>query len=208
MAKVSDSVLGNISGKIGPVVVYTRKGESIVREHVIPKDPQTPAQLAQRMKLTLANSGLKPLKNHINVGYKGTDITYRKLVGVAMREYIVGDYPNLCIDYSRVIVSKGKMKLPMYASAELENKTNSVNISWDTQIPSNSKQGKANDLVVVVCFNEKLLESCTASKSAKREEGFVSVDLPKYWKTDDVHFWLYLTSNFAQNRSDSLYIKI
>ncbi len=41
MAKISDSVLGDISGKIGPVVADMRNGESVVREHVISKDPKT-----------------------------------------------------------------------------------------------------------------------------------------------------------------------
>lgn len=208
MAKISDSVLGDISGKIGPVVAYMRNGESVVREHVIPKDPKTPAQLAQRMKLKLANNGLKPLKNQINMGYEGTDFTYRKVVGVTMKENIVGEYPNLRINYSRVKISDGKLQMPDYANVEFDINTHTAKFYWDNKTPSNPKLGKSNDLVRIVLFNEKLLETFTAPKSENREKGIISITIPESWLIEDVHFWLFLRSQNLKDKSDSLYIKL
>ena len=208
MVKISESVLGDISGKIGPVVAYMRNGESIVREHVIPKDPKTPAQLAQRMKLKLANNGLRPLKNQINIGYEGTGFTYRKVVGITMKENIVGGYPNLRIDYSRVKISEGKLQLPDYANVEFDIKTHTAKFYWDNQTPSNSKLGKSNDLVRIFLFNEKHMVGLTAPESENREKGFMTIAIPENWSIDDMHFWLILRSQHFKDKSDSLYIKL
>lgn len=57
------SIFGTLSGKIGNVVVYERNGKQIVRSNPKQRDPKTPAQLAHRLKFSLANKGLSPLNN-------------------------------------------------------------------------------------------------------------------------------------------------
>ena len=58
--------LGKISGKIGPYVAYVRKdGTQVLREHIIPKDPKTPKQLAYRMRFGMVNKCLSPLNKAI-----------------------------------------------------------------------------------------------------------------------------------------------
>lgn len=77
----------------------------IVRVHTVPHDPMTKAQLAQRAKLTLFNMGLSPLNNVIKEGYRNNSGAYRSLVGKTMREFVVGEYPNFSIDYSKIQIA-------------------------------------------------------------------------------------------------------
>ncbi len=61
------------------------------------------------MKFSLSNKGLSPLNKIIKIGYKNSDKNYRKLVGEAYHNAIVGEYPNFTMDYSMIKVSDGKV---------------------------------------------------------------------------------------------------
>lgn len=58
MARSKNTLLKGASGKIGDIVTFERNGTQVIREYVIPKDPKSPAQLAQRMKCGVVNKGL------------------------------------------------------------------------------------------------------------------------------------------------------
>lgn len=195
-----------ISGKIGNVVYFERGGKQLIREHVVPKDPQTPAQLTQRMKLSLANKGLKPLKEIIKEGCKNDKNAYRSLVGLTMKENIIGEYPNLYIDYSKLKIVEGRLQLPSYVQIEIDTKSDLANIRWNTHNNSTLRYGTENDIVKIVCLNIKYLTAYHVSTHKIRSEGSASITLPKDWQPKDIHFWMYLTSQDMQHNSDSVYI--
>ena len=141
------------SGKIGPVVVYTTKyGTEVLREHVIPKDPKTPKQLAYRMKFALVSSCLSPFSSIIKDGYTQKRGAYRTVVSNALREAIEGEYPNFSINYSKIQLTNGKLKLPSKIEASIQN--NLLIITWNPQTKGLPVLNRSDDKVNIICLDE------------------------------------------------------
>src|SRR5699024_4344161 len=118
------------SGKIGPVVVYTTKyGTEVLREHVIPKDPKTPKQLAYRMKFTLVSRAVSPFSKIIKDGHNQKPGAYRAVLSKALHEAIEGEYPNFNFNYSKIQLTNGKLKLPSKIEAAIQN--NLFILTWN-----------------------------------------------------------------------------
>lgn len=197
---------GGISGKMGPVVAYVRNDKQIVRIHTIPRDPKTPAQLAQRAKLSLVNKGLSPLSKLIKQGHGGDPGAYRKLVGKAIRECVIGEYPNLSINYSKIQVSEGKLLLPNNFEATFHPSSRQVLFQWGTEPSDASKWNNANDALEVVFLDADTLTMQRANTFVKRAAGSATVELPEGWQPSQAHCWIFFLSNDLQDRSNSLYV--
>lgn len=208
MARSKFPFLGGISGKIGPIVAFVRYDKQFVRIHTIPRDPKTTAQLAQRAKLTLVNKGLSPLNKVIKQNYPNNSGAYRSLVGKTIREFVVGEYPNLSIDYSKIQIAEGRLLLPEPVTAAFNPDSNQVSFNWDTQQTTTSKWCRADDMVHIVIFNAPTLTVFKSPGIVKRFAGMASVELPKGWDPPHTHCWIYLSSHDHEQNSNSLYVKI
>ena len=210
MASSQDPIFGRLSGKIGPVVTYVSNGKQVVRSHVIPKDPKTPKQLAHRMKVSLINKGLSPLNKIIKLGFKSSDKTYRKLVGEAYHTTVIGEYPNLTLDYSKVQIAEGDVQLPVDVTVEISTDAisgiSTANFKWGKQISVSSQMGRNDDQVNVVCLNQAELYAVSSLNTAPRIAGKASFAIPKGWKIEDIHFWIFLSTSDLQFNSNSIYV--
>ncbi len=210
MASSQDPIFGRLSGKIGPVVTYVSNGKQVIRSHVIPKDPKTPKQLAHRMKVGLINKGFSPLNNIIKLGFKNSEKTYRKLVGEAYHSTIIGEYPNLTLDYSKVQVAEGDVQSPVDVTVEISTDDstdiNTAHFNWEKQISVSSQMGRNDDQVNVVCLNQAELYAVNSLNTAPRIAGKASFAIPKGWKIEDIHFWIFLSTSDLQFNSNSIYV--
>lgn len=207
MARTKNILLKGASGKIGDIVTFEREGTQVIREYVIPKDPKSPAQLAQRMKLKLANKGLSPLKFIIRRGHIGNSKAYRSSISKTMKNCIAGDYPNMTLDYSKVKLAEGKLQLPENISTQFDNKTNTIYFSWNSSLTFSDQPGRSDDKVNIISLNEKLLVANQISNTPIRSDGKASLKLPNNWEIADTHIWIYLTSYDLLQNSDSMYLK-
>ena len=202
------------SGKIGPVVVYTTKyGTEVLRKHVIPKDPKTPKQLAYRMKFALVSSGLSPFSKIIKDGYNQKRGAYRAVFSKTISEAIEGEYPNFSLNYSKIQLTEGKLKLPSKIEASKQN--NSLIITWNPQTKGLPVLNRSDDKVNIVCLDESTNKVFVKYNAAKRGYGEVNIDINKLLKRDSesqtmnfekLHFWLYLSSKYGEDNSGSWYV--
>lgn len=99
MAK-NNPFIGNASGKIGDIVLYNARGQQIVRKYnPSPHNPQSPAQLLQRVVLKTSSLGysfLQAITDHSFQGYApGTESQSRfTKLNVAMMRLQLADYIN------------------------------------------------------------------------------------------------------------------
>ena len=204
------------SGKIGPVVVYTTKyGTEVLREHVIPKDPKTPKQLAYRMKFALVSSGLSPFSKIIKDGYNQKRGAYRAVFSKTISEAIEGEYPNFSLNYSKIQLTDGKLKLPSKIDASIQN--NLLIITWNPQTKGLPVLNRSDDKVNIVCLDESTNKVFVKYNAAKRGDGEVNIDIIKLLKRDSesqtinsekLHFWLYLSSIDGKYNSESRYLGV
>mgnify|MGYP000847450217 CR=1 FL=1 len=208
MARSKNTLLKGASGKIGDIVTFERNGTQVIREYVVPKDPKTPAQLAQRMKCGVVNKGLSPLKNEIKRGHIGNRKAYRSAISNAMKNCIVGKYPNLSLDYSLIQIAEGKIQLPQNISVDIDNNHNRVNLSWNIDLEFPDKPGRPDDKLNVVYFNEKFSVAKLLLSAPARSDGKACLSLTDNWEIADTHIWVYMTSYSLLHNSDSLYLKL
>ena len=203
-----------LSGKIGPIVAYTTKyGTEVIRKHVIPKDPKTPKQLAYRMKFTLVNSSLSPFSKIIKDGYIQKHNAYRGVVSQVLREAIEGEYPNFSINFSKIQLTDGKLKLPSKIDGYLQN--NSLIISWNPHTKGQPALNRSDDRINIICFDQSKNEVFVKYNAARRGDGEVSIDINKLLKrdsesqtinTEKLNCWVYLSSKYGENNSGSWYL--
>ena len=206
MASFKDSFFSKLSGKIGPITTYVLNGKQVVRKSTKPNDPKTPKQLAHRMKFALVNKGLSPLNRSIKLGHRGDTYAYRRLVGKAYHEAIVGEYPDFALDYSKIKIAEGKLQLPAEIKMELDDENRAVNFTWEAKIATSQNLAKANDQINIVAFNVKENIVDSFSGVAIRSDGKASITLPRGWNLEDTHFWVYFSSFTLQMNSGSVYV--
>lgn len=198
-----------ITGKIGPVVHYvTKDGKLVIREHVIPHNPQTPKQQANRQKMGLVNKRLSPLAPFIKRGHPELYNAYRSVVGKACREAVVGKYPNLEFDYSKIQIASGNLPVPVDVQLQYDSEAGSVIFRWDLGSTETSQSINGIDKVYIVCFNADLPTEGLLMQPATRADGEATVEHPAEWDISNTHFWMYFSSPDLQQNSSSLYFKV
>ena len=202
-----------VSGKIGPVVAYTSQfGKHVLRKHVIPTDPKTPKQLAYRMKFGLVNSSLTPFSKIIKDGFIKKHNAYRSVISKAIKEAIVGEYPNFSIDYSKIPLAEGKLKLPSDITVNIDNKVGALQLTWSTQNLDYTNYNQSDDILNIVCFNENAQSVFVKHDAARRQNGKMVFFFDKIIETcgsyNNLHFWIYFSSMDGKDNSGSWYVEV
>jgi hypothetical protein len=207
MGSIDLKKIGALSGKIGPLIAYvTNDGKQAFRTYTKPVDPQTPKQMANRMKLGLVNKSLAPLCKVIKQGYPDEPNAYRKLVGKACREAVEGEYPNLRFNYSKIHITRGMLQLPSQVHREYHPDTHELHFTWDAILTWASLPGNYQDKVTIVCLHAGEQPEVIIHHAGTRDDGRATLRLPEGWQVEQTHSWLYLTSYNKQLHSTSIYI--
>ena len=199
MAKYYSSTFGKISGRHGNAVAVVRKdGSTYLRLYAKAGNPRTDKQQAHRAKFALTSRSLAPF-NPI----------FKKTIGItngisiarsyAFKNAIVGEYPNLSVDYSKLMFSFGTLE-------KLHNATIAINeaimtVSWDFKKMYNCH---GNDRVSIVVFNKETNQSLHIEDVAMRSDRATKVQVNDSWANDDLCVWAYATQ--GDKRSDSVFV--
>ena len=196
MATYLSTTFGRITGRVGDVVAYGRNGKQIIRRYVVPHNPRTEKQQAQRRKFAVVQTSLRELRESIAFGY-GRKTDFCKAVSYAMSHAVKGFYTHQSIDYSQVQISKGS--LPVSFGAQVLLQGDSITLSWDTMLP----QDHAGDEVNVVLLNSVSRRAKLIHTGVKRGKGNFTLQLPASAPTGTFHVWMFFSYGTA--RSDSMY---
>ena len=205
MAKFNSTTFGTISGRHGSAVAATTKdGKSYLRIFRAPSDPKSKKQVAQRTKFAFANSSLSCFRGLFKETFNNSK-GMNTGVSYALKDAIVGEYPDFTIDYSKLTFTTGSINQVLSASASLNN--NKVTIKWDFIEASLSK---ADDNVSFIFFNENTQLSIHMKGACLRGDKTFEVELPEAWKGSEVHCWMYVSATnnlMSTNYSVSQYIE-
>lgn len=116
MATLHNGIFGTISGKIGSLVYYYFLGKQRVRTMPKKSNKQpSAAQIAQRMRLGLIVNFFAGVKTLIRKGYgnaKGASSGTNRCIAYHLKHAIEGDFPTQIIDYSKVVLTNGRLEMP------------------------------------------------------------------------------------------------
>lgn len=207
MGKISQGILGGISGKVGNVIGGSWKGIDYIR--VKPSsvaNPRTEGQVNQRNKFTEVLEFLQPNLGFVKVGFKGAAIKqteFNAAMSYNLRNAITGSAPNFSVDYANALLSKGKLNKPKDPTANYDT-AGHVHFSWT----ENTGEGdaKEEDLMMMLVYNPSKKESVYVLTGTVRAEEEFSMSVPSSFVGDLVHSYIAILNQEGTITSDSVYL--
>lgn len=126
---------GPFTGRIGQLVGYMRRGQLVARARPHPSNkPATLKQLSSRKQFSMAMQFVSPIKDFVSYSFHPETKGTPKIPQNAATSYfrtlaIQGEYPDYWIDFSKVMMSKGDLPVPVNASVALSG--NLLTFKWD-----------------------------------------------------------------------------
>lgn len=119
-----------------------------------------------------------------------------------LRNAITGTYPNHSIDYTKAMVSRGSLALPL--NIQKLNNDGEIAVSWLDN--SGTANALDTDFAMLLAYNANKEEALyDMTQSCRGDEG-TSITYPSNWVGDTVHIYLAFVSEDGTLVSDSVYV--
>lgn len=209
MARIFSGILGDFQGKVGNVIGSRWRGISYIRSLPRPSGKKpSEKQLAVRMKFSLASAFVYPIRSIVNIGFMDPKITgstaVANLIGSIINTAIIGTYPELKIDYSKVIISKGGVPslkgLGMTANSPSE-------FILSSAFTAGRFSGKGSDKVLVVVYDD-LKKAYLVVEDATRLSKQAKISATEHMTSDSLHVWVFCIEENTNEVSESQYLLI
>ncbi len=207
MAKL-DNLLEGGQGSLGNLVLYKMHGKSYVRTKPSQyRDKKSPAQLAQRQRLQVINSFLRAFREPLRVTF-AAEATGRSALQAAqsynMRNALMGEYPDIVVDKSKALLSKGPLSLP--AGASVSAHPEGLLIEW---VNGEEAAGSAAEhTLVVMALSEETDRSDYKFTEVRRSDGrYVWNPALSVSENALPDVWIAFRNNDLTGWSDSMYLK-
>lgn len=117
MGKLNKGIFGGVTGKVGNLVGYTLNGKDVVRLIGKNDKPASLKQLASRQAVKVTGEFLNPVLSFINIGFaqEARDMglyPHNMAFSYCRKNSLKGSYPNVEIDFSKVLFAKGNGLAP------------------------------------------------------------------------------------------------
>lgn len=199
MGAIKQGILGGFSGKVGTVIGFVKNGMAFMKglatSHA---DAHSPAQQAQRAKFSLVINFLRPLVALLRIGFKDASSTmsgFNAAMAYTMKNAVTGIYPDLVIDYTKVLVCRGNLPGALNPTA-LAIVAGIVDFAWDNN--AWDAGADATDKVVLVIYNPAKQISVSVIGDATRADGIESIELPDLFSQDEVQCYMGFTNATQQ----------
>ena len=206
MATTTNSVFGAFIGTIGPVTGFMRNGKNVLRTSTSSiQNKRAPLQLAQREKIRICNRFTKVFagsgffnKSFPAYGHTGTG--FNRVTSVLMSRAVTGVYPNMQLNYPKVLVSKGRLPGAQLAKASIKNGI--IHFSF----ADNSSDGiaSADDTIILVAYAPDLQQAIFTLYGGFRKDKKASLNVTAF-KGHAVETWIGFLSADEQDVSDSVW---
>lgn len=206
MAKFIAGSFGYPSGKIGNSVFYMLNGQLVCRAIGKPGKPSL-KQLANRQAMAVTMQLLNPMADFINVSFKlEAEGTFKNPHNIATsynkKEALTGSYPNISVDYTKVVLSKGSLEMAKHL--HVTKGEDGINLTWDTGIAEN---GDIDDSVMVMVCHPVQKKASNYLNAARREDGGCFIPLNRDWKlAEQMEIYVCFKSANGKLISDSAYV--
>lgn len=217
MARIDQGILGPFSGKVGEVIGSSWKGIPYIKARPTQfHDAKTPRQLTHRLKLQTAHGFARSIKNIIEIGFRnvtGTQTPYNNAVSYLMKNALVGEYPEVGVDPSKVVVSQGKL-----AGAEdctiSTKEDGTITFTWGDASSKGNVSPEGNfssesnnspeDQAILLAYN--FAQQQGVSNQVYRKDKSGSVKIPKEWEGDGIACYIFFASDINKDVSNSKFL--
>ncbi|WP_316815852.1 DUF6266 family protein [Pedobacter nyackensis] len=208
MAKLKKGIFGPLSGKLGNVIGSSWKGIAYIREETEKKEnppPRSPAQIANEQKMNFVNTLLMPFHTYIEVGFQHLAIQKTALSAAYSQNFhhaVIGVYPDLSVDYSKFMISKGA--LPGLISPNLElTAPDTLTIDWED---NTNPVASYDDLLMLVVYSPELHFSDGFIGGVKRASKIADFTFDPQLIGKELEVYLGLVSSNGKKVANSVYM--
>jgi len=171
MGTIIKGILGGFSGKVGTVIGGTWKGIDYMRSRSSNRN-QNPSetQLAQQLKFALVMHFVQPMASLLEISFHDFAI---KMTGINnafaynLKNAVTGIYPSFTIDYSRSLVSRGKLP-NVLAPAVTTGAGSILTFSWIDN--SGAGLAKPTDQAILVAYCPELRQAIYTTAGGLRSD--------------------------------------
>jgi len=173
MAKVKSGIALGISGTIGEITLCQQPdGSTTARNKQKKSDkPRTTGQLSTQMDTSLISEFFRPISYYIEVGFEletNLSLNANNIAAPHLRKNAVtGVYPNRTIDYSKVLLTRGKMPPPKDATVTVTDI--GFAFTWDTSVELPGTH--FSDQIMLMAHFTALKKAVYVTGSAQRHTG-------------------------------------
>ncbi|WP_435415082.1 DUF6266 family protein [Polaribacter aestuariivivens] len=207
MGKISQGILGGLSGKVGNVIGGNWKGIDYLRiKPSSVRNPRTEGQVNQRNRFSITLNYLQPNLGFIKLGYKSfatKKTEFNAAMSYVLNNAVSGTAPNFTIDYSLALLSRGTLSGVLNGTTDLST-AGEVTFNWD----DNSTEGNANadDKAMILVYNPEKKESIYTLDGANRTTGTDVISIPSSYVGDTVHLFMAFVTSDNGTVSNSIYL--
>lgn len=186
MARIENGPFGNISGRVGNVVVYMLNGKMVMRS--LPSVKRKKASGRQKETQDLFANVVKPVraaKSFIKIGFAGVKgfSAYHTALSLNLQRMA----ENGQFSYSKMIFSKGKLAAAIEPLALIDSNLK-LTISWQQNEPS--KPCTDTDTVLLLVLNTSLNHAEFEFNAGKRSAGNASIQLKRAEKANQLEVYI------------------
>lgn len=206
MGRLKHGILGPVQGKVAHLVGYELNGQAVIRaigrneKEPSPKQNNNTAQMAALMKFfskmdTLLKTGFTPKASGTTLNYHNVAVKLNK------PSALKGFYPDVEIDYPKIVISAGDLPQPVSPTMTLEN--GQIDFTWSTtdlEWPDNT------DRVMLLAYSPALDEHEFVYSGAMRHAGKESLKIPAELQSQLMHVYISFVSDDRTRAADSLYM--
>lgn len=205
MRKKKNSPFGDFIGRIGNMVCYPLNGQIVCR--TIGKVTHwSEAQQAVQMRTELISPILIATKKYIDAGFKTTPRLQtwsinNKATSENNPSAIKGSFPDLEVDYSKLLFSMGNLPVPKNPQVQLVN--NVLTFSWEADL-ENENANDTDQIMLLDYFPEKLKTLMVLSGNQRPLEQH-KITLPTWTEETLIETYLSFVSEDRNSISNSIY---
>lgn len=173
MGILSNGIIGEVTGKTGPVVTYMRFGQNITRSKGSTRKNkiETPARRIQREKIRVCNEFTHSFSgtgffNKSFPAYGHTGSGYNRVTSSIMNLAIVSK-PVVAIAWPKVLISRGPVAPVDYAEASV-NEEGNITFTWTNNAGDGT--AKKDDRAILVAWFPEIKQAVFSFSDAERKD--------------------------------------
>lgn len=209
MAIVQNTLIGRSRKSVGGTTFSTWKGLNVLKSKPITvANPESDAQLMRRSALSQIVAIFRLIPAAVNAGFKKLAVhmsPYNAWASVNLKDAF--DYsapPDATFYPAGMLISKGTIAKTEISTISSTNGSPTATITFPTT--SADPGQSATDKTIAVVFNESQNVWGSATGTAVRSAGTVSVTMPANYVTgNDISYWLGFYNELSGESSDSDY---
>jgi len=194
-------------GRMGNTVTYLLNGQIVRRTIGKSTKKATIPQLSVRQRTKIITQFLKPVNLYINAGFEfEARLVQKKNAHNIATSYnwlhaFTGIYPDQKIDFSKILVSKGKM--PVIHNIEVSVADSRIEFRWDKTCLTEKMKG--SDRVMLLAYFPAENHAEFLIGGAERLEGVEYLTIPDYKKGAYMETYVSFVSADYKSISNSVY---